>query len=688
MPKIMINQQDVSVPEGMTVLQAATTLGIEIPTFCYHPKLSIAGNCRMCLVEMENCHKPIASCAMPVCEGMVIQTHTPAVKKARQSVLEFLLMNHPLDCPVCDQGGECDLQDIAVAYGRGRGRYTLHKRTVPDKKFGPLIETAMNRCIHCTRCIRFAIEIAGVPEIGAFGRGEDVEIGLYLKQAITSELSGNLVDICPVGALMSKPYLSQARPWELSHTPSIDVSDGVGSAIRIDTRGLEVMRILPRPNDNVNECWISDKARFSYDGLKSQRLDRPYVRDGEGKLSPSNWNNAFEAIREALLPLKGPQIAGLVGNLMDGEAMIAFKDLMEALGSPHVDCRQEGAKCQASPRCSYVFNTTLPGIEKSDFCLLIGTNPRWEAPLVNARIRKTYLKSGLPIALIGPSYDMGYPVDWLGNDPLILEKILKGTHPLTKTLKTAKHPMMILGQSVLCRKDGDALLFLAREIAEKYGFVKPFASDPWNGFNVLHTAASRVGGLDLGLVPGPKGLDTQAILKGAATGKIKAVYLLGVDEIDLSSLQSAFVIYQGHHGDQGASFADVILPGAAYSEKSGTYVNTEGRVQQAFPALSPPGEAREDWKIIRALSDVLGCSLPYATQEQVRDRMIAVNPLFEQMDEVQRSPWLPFGTQGSVLADPFDPYFTSFYMTDVISRHSVTMARCQQEVEKDTLKKI
>ncbi|HUX80160.1 MAG TPA: NADH-quinone oxidoreductase subunit NuoG, partial [Alphaproteobacteria bacterium] len=601
MPKLLIDEQEIEVPEGMTVLQAAEMLGIEIPIFCYHPKLSIAGNCRMCLVEMDKSSKPVASCAMPATEGMVIRTQTPMVKKARQGVLEFLLINHPLDCPICDQGGECDLQDITMAYGGDSSRFCLNKRAVPDKDFGPLIETAMNRCIQCTRCIRFATEVAGVPELGATGRGEDMEIGTYVQKTITSELSGNMIDICPVGALTSKPYNYKARPWELSSTPSVDVFDAVGSSIRIDTRGREVMRILPRPNDEVNESWISDKTRFACDGLKYQRLDRPYVRGQDGRLQPVSWDEAFEVIVDRLQHIPGDHIAAIVGDMVDAEAMVVLKDLMAAIGSPHTDCRQDGVVIGTGPNCSYLFNTTIAGIERADFCLLIGTNPRWEAPLINARIRKNYLFNGLSVAFIGPAHEQGYPVDYLGNDPFLLEKIKSGKHHISAALKAAKRPMMILGQGALGREDGDAILSLAREIAEKYEFVhksKLPLQDHWNGFNVLQTAASRVGGLDLGFLPGSKGYNVKEILNAARRKKIEAVYLLDADEIDMKSLTSAFVIYQGHHGDRGAAIADVVLPGAAYTEKSGTYVNTEGRVQRGLKASSPPGDAKEDWKII------------------------------------------------------------------------------------------
>lgn len=683
MPKLVIDQQTLEVPEGMTVLQAAERAGIEIPVFCYHPKLSIAGNCRMCLVEMEKNPKPIASCAMPVCEGMVIHTHSPMVKHARQGVLEFLLINHPLDCPICDQAGECDLQDITVAYGRDSSRFSLNKRAVADKDFGPLIETAMNRCIQCTRCVRFATEVAGVPELGATGRGETMEIGTYIEKTITTELSGNMIDICPVGALTSKPYNYRGRSWELMGTPSIDVLDAVGSAIHIDTRGREVMRILPRQNDEVNEDWISDKTRFAYDGLKCQRLDRPYARGKDGRLHPVSWEKAFDVIVERLHYIPGNHVAAIAGDMVDGEAMLALKDFMTALGSPHIDCRQDGVTSGTSARCHYLFNTTIAGIEQADFCLLIGTNPRWEAPLINARIRKNYLFTGLPVALIGHAQELGYPVDYLGNDPLVLEKIAKEEHPLAATLKAAKYPMLILGQGALRREDGPKVLSLACQLAERYNFIHKInshSSDYWNGFNVLQIAASRVGGLDLGFVPGPGGYGIKEI--GETAGQeIEVVYLLGADEIDMLPLKSTFVIYQGHHGDRGAAIADVILPGAAYTEKSGTYVNTEGRVQRSLKAVSPPGDAKEDWKIIKALANKFGFHLPYTTLEELRDHMVKTNPLFDAVDRVQRAPWKVYEDKGRRLtSEPFKPLIDNFYMTDTISRHSHTMAKCTREI--------
>lgn len=677
MPKLTINDQQIEVPEGMTVLQACQMAGVEVPVFCYHDRLSVAGNCRMCLVEMEKSPKPVASCAMPVGEGMVIHTNTESVQKARKGVLEFLLINHPLDCPICDQGGECDLQDITMAYGPDSSRFHLNKRAVPEKDFGPLIKTEMNRCIHCTRCVRFATEVAGVPELGAINRGEHMEISTYVEKSITSELSGNMIDLCPVGALTSRPYAFKGRPWELSHTQSIDVTDAVGAAIRIDTKGREVMRILPRLNDAVNEEWISDKARFSCDGLKYQRLDRPYVKDAVGKLKETSWDEAFAVIAERVRETDGSKIGALVGNLADCESMLALKELMTALGSPHIDAREAGSALDAQARTSYLFNTTIAGIDQADFVLLIGTNPRWEAPLINARIRKNYLYNGLKVALVGEKHDLTYPYAHLGNHPQVLEKIRDKTHTICKDLKAAQRPMLILGEGALNRKDGAAILYLAREIAEKYGMIIP---NQWNGFNVLHKAASRVGALDLQILPGKDGYSTVQILEKANQGKLEIVYLLGVDEIETSYLKKPFVIYQGHHGDKGAAIADVILPGAAYTEKDGTYVNTEGRVQRAYKACAAPGDAREDWKIIRALSDALGFPLPYNTIEALRDRMVAINPLFDEIDVVQRAPWVSFETPGILEDSAFTESVQNFYMTDPISRHSVTMAECTRQI--------
>ena len=685
MPKLLIDGLEIEVEAGLTVLQACESVGIEIPRFCYHERLSIAGNCRMCLVEMERAPKPVASCAMPVADGMVIRTNTPEVHKMRKGVMEFLLINHPLDCPICDQGGECDLQDQAMGFGPDRSRYKENKRAVKDKDLGPLIKTIMTRCIHCTRCIRFATEVAGVPELGATGRGENMEVGTYVEKALTSELSGNMVDLCPVGALTSGPYAFTARSWELKKTESVDVMDAVGSAIRVDTRGAEVMRVLPRINESVNEEWISDKTRYACDGLKRQRLDQPYVRC-DGKLQPASWDDAFAAIAERLKGVKGSQIAALTGDMADCESMIALKDLMTALGSTNIDCRQDGAHLDAGCRAGYLFNTTIAGIENADACLLIGTNPRIEAPVLNARLRKRSIRGGFPVAVVGGvsgnSVDLTYDYEYLGTGADALKSLAAGRHEFSKVLKAAERPMLILGAGTLAREDGASILGLARKIAEGRGMIND--RNGWNGFNVLHTAAARVGGLDLGLVPGKGGLDTRAILSGAQDGqgnnKIEVVYLLAADEIDANRLGDAFVIYQGHHGDRGAHRADVILPGAAYTEKNATFVNTEGRVQRTALAAFPPGDAKEDWAIIRALSEVLGHKLPFDDLSSVRGRLVDVNPAFLNIDDVTPAVWGTFGDEGDVSSDPFVSPIANFYMTDPISRASQTMAECTERL--------
>jgi NADH-quinone oxidoreductase subunit G len=678
MPKITIDGREIEVPAGITVIQACEIAGIEIPRFCYHERLSVAGNCRMCLVEMElpKSPKPIASCAMPVADKMVIRTDTDMVQKARRGVMEFLLINHPLDCPICDQGGECDLQDQAMAYGFDRSRFRENKRAVPEKYLGPLVKTHMTRCIHCTRCVRFATEVAGVEELGAVHRGEQMEITSYVERALTSELSGNIIDLCPVGALTSKPYAFVARPWELDKTDSIDVHDAVGAAIRVDTRGREVLRILPRTNEAVNEEWLADKSRFAYDGLKRQRLDRCFIRV-DGRLKPASWAQAFEAIAARVAGLSGTRMAAIAGDLVDVEAMYALKGLMTALGSPNIDCRQDGAALDPRLRASYLFNTTIAGIEQADACLLIGTNPRWEAPLINARLRKRWLTGAFRLGSVGPAPDLTYPVERLGVGPDTLLQIAGGGHPFATVLSQAKRPMLILGQGALARPDGSAILKLARDIAERCGLVK--TEEGWNGFNVLHSAAARVGGLDLGFVPGPGGLDIGGILAGAERGEIDVVYLLGADELPTERLGKAFVVYQGHHGDAGAHRADVILPGAAYTEKDGTYVNTEGRVQQAPAAVFPLGEAREDWKILRALSERLGHRLPFDNIAQLRKALTEEHPHFARAEEVVPAAWGSFGREGPLDPAPFRSPIENYYMTDPISRASETMAKCTEE---------
>jgi NADH-quinone oxidoreductase subunit G len=668
MPIVKIDGKEMEVPAGITILQACELAGVEIPRFCYHERLSIAGNCRMCLVEVKpGPPKPQASCAMPVADKQEIITNSEVIQKARKGVMEFLLINHPLDCPICDQGGECDLQDQAMGYGFDRSRYHENKRAVPDKELGPLVKTSMNRCIQCTRCVRFAAEVAGVEELGATGRGEGMEITTYVEHALTTELAGNLVDICPVGALTSKPYAYEARPWELRKTDSVDVFDALGANIRVDARGNVVMRVLPQLNDDINEEWIGDKSRHAVDGLRYQRLDRPYVRKG-GKLLEATWDEAFATIAAKLSGLDGNKIAAIAGDQCDSESMVALKDLMAALGSPNVDCRQDGAKLEAGVRGSYIFNPGIRGIEQADAILLVGTNPRWESPVLNARIRKRYLSGKCPMASIGPTIDLTYPVERLGAGPATLRELADGRLGFAEKLKAAKNPLVIVGMGALAREDGAAVLALTRSLA--------VVRDDWNGFAVLHTAAARVGGLDLGLVPSEGGRDVAGILAGAQSKEVDVVYLLAADEIDMSKLGKALVIYQGHHGDAGAHRADVILPGAAYTEKPGTYVNTEGRVQLGFRACFPPGEAREDWAILRALSERLGKTLPYDTLDQVRARLIAVNRSFAALDQRAAGPWGEFGKPGAVSDAPFESPIKNYYMTDPISRASRTMAEC------------
>ena len=672
MPKLTIDGQEVEVMAGLTIIQACEQTGVEIPRFCYHERLSVAGNCRMCLVEVEKSPKPVASCVMQVAEGMVVRTQTDMVKKARRGVMEFLLINHPLDCPICDQGGECDLQDQAMAYGFDRSRYEENKRAVTEKNFGPLIKTSMTRCIHCTRCIRFSTEVAGVPDVGAIGRGEKMEVSTYVEKAVASELSGNLIDICPVGALTSKPYAFAARPWELKTTESIDVMDAVGSHIRVDSRGRQVLRILPRLNEDINEEWLADKSRFACDGLSRQRLDRPYLRK-EGKLQSVSWKEALDAASDRLKKASSNQIAAIAGDMADVETMFALKQLLQKLGSDNMDCRQNQSLLGGGPRATYLFNSTIGGLEKADFCLLIGTNPRWEAPLINARLRKTYIQNGLPVFSIGAPHDLTYPVEHLGDSLQILLDIAAGNHPLVQRLQQAKRPVLIMGEDLMGRADGNDIHQTVAFIAEKYGFIKP----DWNGFNILHKAASRVGGLDVGFIPTNKGKNTRQILEAARKGEISVLYLLGADELDLQGFKNCFVIYQGHHGDAGAHQADLILPAAAYTEKDATYVNTEGRIQQAHLAVFAPGEAKEDWRIIRALSDVLGQALPYNDLAQLHQQLIKNHPIFHQKHKITASVWpVGFGRVGKILPDKIISPIKNYYMTDPISRSSETMANC------------
>ncbi|MGH1455386.1 MAG: NADH-quinone oxidoreductase subunit NuoG [Alphaproteobacteria bacterium] len=680
MPKLTINEMEIEVEAGTSILQAAEAIGVEIPRFCYHDKLSVPANCRMCLVEVEGGPpKPVASCAMACGEGMVVKTESPMVKKARKGVMEMLLINHPLDCPICDQGGECDLQDQAVAYGFDRSRYHEEKRSVKDKDLGPLVGTIMTRCINCTRCVRFAEEIAGTPVLGQFGRGEDAEVGTFVDKLVDTELSGNLVDICPVGALTSKPYKFKARSWELTKTDSIDVHDALGCNIRIDSRGREVMRILPRFNEDINEEWIDDRARYSYDGLAKGRIDRPYVRDEKsGKLQEASWDEAFTLIKRKLKGVKGESIAALAGNLVDVESMVAMKDMMAALGSPNMDCRTDGALLNTDDRSSYLFNSGIAGIDECDALLIIGCNPRHEATLVNARIRKNWLEKKIPISVIGEDVDLTYPYFHAGTKPDDVVKMVKEYAGKVK----AEKPMMIVGAGVFAREDGLAVHAMLQDAAEKLGVVK----DGWNGFNVLHQAASRVGGLDVGFVPQKGGKGTAEIIADSKDGGVDVLFLLGADEFNarVNIGWKTFVVYQGHHGDHAAQRADVILPSAAYTEKDGIYVNTEGRPQMARRAVSPPGEAKEDWAILRAMSEhICKAPLPYNSATELRLRIQKEWAVFKSMDELVPSKWNKFKVKGKVSKEPFIGSVKNYYLNDSICRASDTMSECVRSFRKD-----
>ena len=670
MPKVTVDGVEIEVPPGATVLQACELAGKEIPRFCYHERLSIAGNCRMCLVEVApGPPKPQASCALPAAEGQAIRTDTAMVKKAREGVMEFLLINHPLDCPICDQGGECDLQDQAMAYGRPFSRFDENKRAIDDKYMGPVIKTSMTRCIQCTRCIRFAEEVAGVPEIGMLYRGEDSQITTYLEQTVTSELAGNLADICPVGALLQKPQLFEYRPWELRRVPAIDVMDAVGSNIRLDVRQRQVMRILPRVNDDVNEEWISDRSRHHADALVRNRLDRPWLRESDpsgAKLRAASWDEALKVFAERL-KLAGSKVAAIAGDLLDAETMYAAKALLEGQGSALLEGRQTGLDYDVTSLGAVAFNSTIAGIENADALFLVGTNPRWEAPLVATRLRKI-AKKGNPVFAIGPEADLAMRVEWLGDDLKILGKLPKA---VTEAFAKAERPAVVVGPGALAAGGFGAALALV----DPLGLVK---SD-WNGFNVIHTAASRMAGLVLGFAQ-PGGI---ADIEAASP---ELVLLLGADEIAAERFAGAFKIYIGHHGDAGAAQADLVLPGAAYSEKHGTYVNLEGRVQRSEKAVFPPGEAREDWTILRAVSELAGKPLPFDTFHQLRARMAADFPELGR-EGLLKLKWSP-PKLDSKASGPVRYPIQDFYLTNAIARSSPTMHLCSREVlhgEPETL---
>lgn len=688
MAQIKVDGQLVEVPDYYTLMQAAEAAGAEIPRFCYHERLSVAGNCRMCLVEVKGGPpKPQASCAMsvkdlrpgPNGEPPEMFTNTPMVKKAREGVMEFLLVNHPLDCPICDQGGECDLQDQAMAYGVDKSRFHENKRAVEDKYLGPLVKTVMNRCIHCTRCVRFTTEVAGISEMGLLGRGEDAEITSYLERALSSELQGNVIDLCPVGALTSKPYAFHARPWELNKTETIDVMDAVGSNIRVDSRGREVMRILPRINESINEEWISDKTRFVWDGLKSQRLDRPYVRKS-GKLQAASWEEAFAAVA-ARIKKAGNKVGAIAGDLAAVEEMYALKALLASLGSGMTDVRPAMSGIDPSmPRSAYIFNPTIAGIEEADAILIIGSNPRREAAVLNARIRKTWRAKNVPIAVIGEQADLTYGYSYLGEGFESLADLAAGNGEFAEVLAKAQRPLIIVGEGAvshasLGKQVGRDVIALAAKLANGAN-----VAEGWNGFALLHNAASRVGGLDIGFVPHDGGVCSADQIALAGKGELDVLFLLGADEYDMSAMGKAFVVYIGSHGDAAAHRADVILPGAAYTEKSGTYVNTEGRVQQTARAVFPPGDAKEDWAIIRALSGAVGKPLPFNSLGQLRSALYAEFPHLAQVDaiapvkagELGKLAKASIKTKSAKLASPV----SDFYLSNPIARASATMGEC------------
>ncbi|EIW79466.1 NADH-ubiquinone oxidoreductase [Coniophora puteana RWD-64-598 SS2] len=685
---LTVDGKEVTVPQGSALIQACEAAGANIPRFCYHDRLAIAGNCRMCLVEVERSPKPVASCAMPAMPGSKVWTNTPLVHEAREGVMEFLLANHPLDCPICDQGGECDLQDQSMRYGSDRTRFheITGKRAVENKDLGPLVKTSMNRCIQCTRCVRFANEVAGVEELGTTGRGNDLQIGMYVEKTMDSEMSGNIVDLCPVGALTSKPYAFHARPWELKNTESVDVMDAVGSNIRVDSRGVQVMRIQPRTNDDVNEEWISDKTRYAYDGLKFQRLTTPLLKQGD-RFVPASWEEALQAVADGLAAsgAKGDEIQAVAGHLADTETLVAMKDFVNRLGSDNLALDQAGGTAPpvhgVDVRSNYLFNSTIPGVEEADVILLVGTNPRHEAAVLNSRIRKSWLHTGLEVGLIGERADTAYGYDYLGDGAKALADFVAGKGAFAEKFKAAKKPMIIVGSALAEQADGAAAFNALAKFVEKN--KETLVTDEWNGFSVLQRIASRPAAYEVGFVPSKK----------ASTTKPKFVYLLNADEVDPKSIpRDAFVVYQGHHGDLGASLADVVLPAAAYTEKSTTWINTEGRSQLGRAAVPPPGASREDWKIIRAISEATGSPLPYDDVLALRDRMWELSPSLVRYDARERtsSPIALAGlralearTRGAAVSGrAFVRPIANFYMTDPISRASVTMAQCTRAFVK------
>ena len=675
MPKITINNKVIDFQDGMTVMQACELADVEIPRFCYHDKLSIAGNCRMCLVEMEKSPKPIASCAMPAAEGMNIKTNTELVKKARQGVMEFLLINHPLDCPICDQGGECDLQDQALHYGFDKSRYEENKRAVKNKYMGPLVSTIMTRCIHCTRCVRFSTEIAGVDDIGLLGRGENAEITTYLEKTIESELSGNVIDLCPVGALTNKPYAFQSRPWELKKTESVDVFDGMGASIRIDSKGKNVLRVLPRLNEEINEEWINDKTRFAIDGLSRQRLDKPYIKI-DNKLEATSWDTALKLVASEIKKRGAENTSAFSGKFSDIESLYSTKNFLNLLNSEFYDCRFDNTQFVPGHRSSYLFNSSIQKIDEADAILIIGSNPKWEAAVLNSRIRKAYLNNNCQIALIGPKINLTYKYTHLSNDISYLNNILNEKSDFLEHLKNAKNPLMLIGSSAINYNDGIEILKICAEICNKLNIV----NESENGFNILNQNISRVGALDIGFYSKNFDRDFKVSLTKHIRDTNPVVFLLGLDEINFSSLKDSFVIYIGHHGDEGANNADIILPSPAFPEKTSTFVNIEGRVLQTTKCFNPIGEAKEEWKIFRALSQEFKEQLKFNNLKELRQEIIKNFPHLNQLNTLPNKSEVNFGKSHIVDNKEIEYNIKNFYMTDSISRASVNMANCTKEI--------
>ncbi|HJL58309.1 MAG: NADH-quinone oxidoreductase subunit G [Pelagibacteraceae bacterium] len=675
MPFITIDNQEIEFEDGMTVMQACELAGVEIPRFCYHDRLSIAGNCRMCLVEMDKSPKPIASCAMPATEGMKIKTNTDSIKRARKGIMEFLLINHPLDCPICDQGGECDLQDQALHYGLDRSRYEENKRAVKNKYMGPLVGTIMTRCIHCTRCVRFSTEIAGVDDLGLLGRGENAEITTYLEKAIESELSGNVIDLCPVGALTNKPYAFKARPWELNKTESVDIFDAMGSSIRIDTLGKKTLRVLPRLNEEINEEWISDKSRFAIDGLSKERIDIPYIKRN-GKLISTEWDEVLNRITQEISKHGKENTLALSGKFTDIETLFATKYFVQSLGSNFFDCRYDNAQFIENQRSSYLFNSSIQEIDNAEVILLVGTNPRWEASVLNARIRKSYINNDCKIGLIGKKIDLTYEYSHLSDNIEHLNDLLNDRSPFSELLKNSKKSLMIIGNSAINFRDGKEVLNVCSEIAKKYNI----STNNFNGFNVLQQDISKAGAIDIGFYNNDFAQNFDQKIKDHISKFNPVVFLLSCDEINHSILEGAFIVYLGHHGDVLAQLANVVLPTPAYTEKSSTYVNMEGRVLQTTRCYHPLGESKEEWKIFRSLSNNFSQKLRFNNLSELRNEISNLFPVFKEINNLPSSSKLDFGSATKIENRVLEYNIKNFYMTDVISRASITMANCSREI--------